>query len=93
LSVALRLLFQSAGTAAANSELKTEDCCGFRGGGADGVLHLHLTGGEPLARTDLEELIAAARTDKLYTNLITSGVGLSSERLKRLVDADLTISS
>jgi pyrroloquinoline quinone biosynthesis protein E len=76
--------------AAANSELKTEDWLRvFAEAARLGVLHIHLTGGEPLARTDLEELIAAARSEKLYTNLITSGVGLSRERLKRLVDAGL----
>jgi len=76
--------------AAANSELKTEDWLRvFAEAAQMGVLHVHLTGGEPLARVDLEELIAAARADKLYTNLITSGLGLSRERLKRLVDAGL----
>ena len=54
-----------------------------------GVLHLHLTGGEPLARPDLAELIAGARQARLYTNLITSGIGLSRERLAQLVDAGL----
>jgi pyrroloquinoline quinone biosynthesis protein E len=54
-----------------------------------GVLHLHLTGGEPLARPDLAELIAGARASRLYTNLITSGVGLSRERLAQLVEAGL----
>jgi PqqA peptide cyclase len=54
-----------------------------------GVLHLHLTGGEPLARADLTELIASARKTGLYTNLITSGIGLSRERLAQLVEAGL----
>jgi pyrroloquinoline quinone biosynthesis protein E len=54
-----------------------------------GVLHLHLTGGEPLARTDLEQLTASAHQARLYTNLITSGLGLSQERLRKLVDAGL----
>src|SRR5262249_59993695 len=35
------------------------------------------------------ELIAGAQQAKLYTNLITSGLGLSLERLKKLVDAGL----
>jgi pyrroloquinoline quinone biosynthesis protein E len=52
-------------------------------------LHAHFTGGEPLARTDLVELIAAARAAGLYTNLITSGIGLNEQRLKTLVDAGL----
>ena len=54
-----------------------------------GVLHLHLTGGEPLARPDLAELIEGARMSRLYTNLITSGIGLSRERLAQLVEAGL----
>ena len=54
-----------------------------------GCLHVHMTGGEPLARTDLRELIARARAAGLYTNLITSGIGLSEKRLAALVDAGL----
>lgn len=54
-----------------------------------GVLHLHLTGGEPLARRDLPELVRAGRTAGLYVNMITSGVGLTEERLAALVDAGL----
>src|SRR5271167_2420896 len=49
-----------------------------------GMLHVHFTGGEPLARQDLVELVAAASTAGLYTNLITSGIGLSRERLEQL---------
>jgi len=54
-----------------------------------GVLHAHLTGGEPAARADLEELIAGARQAGLYTNLITSGLGIPEARLPKLVDAGL----
>ena len=54
-----------------------------------GALQLDLTGGEPLARTDLTELITAARSAKLYTNLITSGIGLTPDRLDALVRAGL----
>ena len=54
-----------------------------------GCWHLHLTGGEPLARTDTAELVHAAREAGLYVNLITSGIGLSVERLQSLVDAGL----
>jgi pyrroloquinoline quinone biosynthesis protein E len=49
-----------------------------------GVVQLNLTGGEPLLRDDLELLIEGARKLDLYTNLITSGIPLSSERLTRL---------
>jgi PqqA peptide cyclase len=54
-----------------------------------GMLHAHFTGGEPLARTDLTELIAAASGAGLYTNLITSGLGLNESRLETLVSAGL----
>ena len=46
-----------------------------------GVVQLNLTGGEPLARNDLEALIEEARSLDLYTNLITSGIPLRRERL------------
>ncbi len=54
-----------------------------------GILHVHLTGGEPLARPDLVELVDAAHSAGLYTNLITSGIGLSENRLTALVKAGL----
>ena len=54
-----------------------------------GILHLHLTGGEPVARADLSDLVEAAHAAGLYTNLITSGIGLSETRLAGLVDAGL----
>ena len=66
-----------------NEELQTADWLRvFREAAALGVLHLHLTGGEPLARPDLAEMIVGAREARLYTNLITSGIGLSRERLR-----------
>lgn len=49
-----------------------------------GVVQLNLTGGEPLLRDDLELLIEGANKLELYTNLITSGIPLTSERLSRL---------
>jgi PqqA peptide cyclase len=76
--------------AAVSTELSTSEWVEvFRQAGELGMLHAHFTGGEPLARTDLTELIAAARAAGLYTNLITSGIGLSETRLKTLVDAGL----
>src|SRR5258708_20615582 len=76
--------------AAVNSELSTEQWIDvFEQGGKLGVLHAHFTGGEPLARPDLTELIASARAAGLYTNLITSGLGLAETRLKTLLDAGL----
>ncbi|MBY6068917.1 pyrroloquinoline quinone biosynthesis protein PqqE [Leisingera aquaemixtae] len=54
-----------------------------------GVLQLHLSGGEPAARPDLAELTAAAQGCGLYTNLITSGIGLTPRRLDALEAAGL----
>jgi PqqA peptide cyclase len=54
-----------------------------------GVMQVHLSGGEPAARRDLVEITAAARQAGLYTNLITSGVGLRPETFAALVDAGL----
>jgi PqqA peptide cyclase len=71
-------------------ELSTADWLRvFKEAAALGVLHLHLTGGEPLARPDLTDLIAGARESRLYTNLITSGIGLLRDRLAQLVEAGL----
>jgi pyrroloquinoline quinone biosynthesis protein E len=61
----------------------------FAEAAALGVLQVNLTGGEPLVRDDLEELVTAARGNELYINLITSGVPLSRERLTRLKAAGL----
>ncbi len=78
---------QLAGT---RSELSTDEWASvFQQSGRLGMLHAHFTGGEPLARNDLTELIAAARAAGLYTNLITSGIGLSEGRLQALVTAGL----
>lgn len=52
-----------------------------------GVLHVHLSGGEPLLRADLEAIVASARDAGLYVNLITSAWGLERARLERLVGA------
>lgn len=76
--------------AAVSSELKTEEWIRvFRQAGDLGMLHAHFTGGEPLARADLTELIAAGRAAGLYTNLITSGIGLNDQRLQMLIEAGL----
>ncbi|MEO5768793.1 MAG: pyrroloquinoline quinone biosynthesis protein PqqE [Polyangia bacterium] len=61
----------------------------FQEAEALGVMQVTLTGGEPLVRPDLDELVAAARASDLYTTLITSGVPLERERLARLRDAGL----
>jgi PqqA peptide cyclase len=54
-----------------------------------GVLQADFTGGEPLARTDILELIGAARTAGLYVNLITSGIPMDEARLAKLIEAGL----
>ncbi len=54
-----------------------------------GVLQLHLSGGEPASRPDLVELTQGAVQAGLYTNLITSGIGLTPKRLDALEAAGL----
>ncbi|MBO0144785.1 pyrroloquinoline quinone biosynthesis protein PqqE [Agrobacterium sp. Ap1] len=72
------------------AELSTNEWISvFRQAAALGVLHLHLSGGEPAARRDLVELTAAAAKAGLYTNLITSGIGLTEKRIAELSEAGL----
>src|SRR5258708_1986295 len=52
-----------------------------------GVIQVHFSGGEPLVRHDLDEIVSHARSLDLYTHLITSGVGADEQRLSRLRDA------
>ena len=54
-----------------------------------GVMHVMFSGGEPLQRLDLPELVASARNAQLYTNLITSGLGLDRKRAEQLKEAGL----
>jgi pyrroloquinoline quinone biosynthesis protein E len=54
-----------------------------------GAVQLGLSGGEPLTRDDLEELVAEARRLGFYSNLITSGVGLTETRIAALKQAGL----
>lgn len=61
----------------------------FRQAAELGVLQLHLSGGEPVSRTDIVELTGAAHDAGLYTNLITSGIGLTPARLDALEAAGL----
>lgn len=61
----------------------------FNQAAALGVLQLHLSGGEPASRTDIVELVSSAHAAGLYTNLITSGVGLTRRRLEALEDVGL----
>lgn len=61
----------------------------FREARAMGAVQLGFSGGEPLLREDLSELVAAAHELGYYTNLITSGVGLTPQRAASLRQAGL----
>ena len=54
-----------------------------------GVLQVHLSGGEPTLRQDLEEIVRALASRGVYTNLITAGVTLTPVRIKQLADCGL----
>jgi pyrroloquinoline quinone biosynthesis protein E len=54
-----------------------------------GVLQVHLSGGEPLQRHDIVDLVQCANKLGMYTNLITSGLGFSTRRAEQLRDAGL----
>jgi pyrroloquinoline quinone biosynthesis protein E len=61
----------------------------FQEAAAMGILQVHLSGGEPASRRDLVEITQAASEAGLYTNLITSAIGLDADRLGRLRAAGL----
>ena len=61
----------------------------FSEAAALGALHVHLSGGEPTARRDIAELTRHASQAGLYTNLITSGVGVGEKLWSELADAGL----
>lgn len=61
----------------------------FREAAEAGVLQIDFTGGEPLARPDLVDLIRCARGTGLYVNLITSGLPLDEARLDEIIQAGL----
>lgn len=61
----------------------------LRQAAALGVVHTHLSGGEPLLRPDLEQIVAAAEAAGIYTQLVTSGTGLDEARLTALCGAGL----
>lgn len=56
---------------------------------AQGSVQLGLSGGEPLTRDDLEEIVAEAHRLGFYTNLVTSGIGLNEKRIRALKEAGL----
>jgi pyrroloquinoline quinone biosynthesis protein E len=61
----------------------------FSEAAAAGVLQVHLSGGEPAARRDLVDIVAHCASLGLYTNLITSGIGVTEALVKRLFEAGL----
>src|SRR3989454_6891366 len=61
----------------------------FKEAAEAGVLQADFTGGEPLARPDIVDLVRAARSAGLYVNLITSGLPLDEAKLAALVEAGL----
>jgi PqqA peptide cyclase len=61
----------------------------FREAAGLGVLQVQLSGGEPAARNDLTAIMQAAHDAGLYTNLITSGIGITDRRLDELSAAGL----
>ncbi len=72
------------------TELSTELWLDVLDQAADlGVLQLHLSGGEPTVRRDLEAIVAKAAARGLYSNLITSAYGVTRDRLSALGDAGL----
>ena len=72
------------------NELPAHSWSGILGQAAElGVLQVDFTGGEPLARPDLADLIRGARAQGLYASLITSGLPLDEKRLDALVAAGL----
>ena len=76
--------------AARNSELDSETWTSvFHQAAKLGVLQADFTGGEPLARTDIVELVRAARAVGLYVSLITSGLPLDEPKLDALIAAGL----
>jgi pyrroloquinoline quinone biosynthesis protein E len=73
-----------------NMELSTEEWVSVMEQAGDmGILQVHLSGGEPTARKDLEDIISAASKAGLYTNLITAAVTLNRARLEDLAKRGL----
>lgn len=71
-------------------ELSTQEWIGvFEQARELGATQLGFSGGEPIVRQDLEELVKAARDMGYYTNLITSGIGMNRDRVASLKAAGL----
>ncbi|CCP04355.1 Coenzyme PQQ synthesis protein E [Erwinia amylovora Ea644] len=61
----------------------------FKQARAMGAVQIGFSGGEPLVRNDLPELIRSARDLGFYTNLITSGIGLTQKKIDAFAEAGL----
>ncbi len=72
---------------ARDGELSTEEWLSVLSQARElGVLQVHMSGGEPLARPDLPILVEHATKLGCYVNLVTSGLGLTESRLDDLVE-------
>ena len=73
-----------------NKELSTEMWCSvMRQAGEMGILQVHLSGGEPTARKDLEDIVSAASEAGLYSNLITAAVNEASRKVDEAAQREL----
>jgi len=54
-----------------------------------GIVQANLTGGEPLAYSGLAEVISRLKKRDIYSNLITSGIGLTDSMLQQLISCGL----
>ena len=73
-----------------SSELDTETWLRvFSEAAALGVIQVHVSGGEPTARKDIVEIVRHCAGLGLYSNLITSGIGVDEAKLAALADAGL----
>ena len=74
----------------ADRELSTQDWLGvFDQAAKLGVLQVHLSGGEPALRSDLEQFVDRLSSLGIYSNLITAGVSMDAERFNRLASLGL----
>ena len=74
----------------ANREMDTAAWLDLFGQAADlGVLQVHLSGGEPTLRRDLEQIVAKLASRGMYSNLITAGIGIAEGRIAALAEAGL----
>ncbi|MDD5439160.1 MAG: radical SAM protein [Candidatus Omnitrophica bacterium] len=74
----------------AADELSTDDWKGIiKDLKANGIRNIHFTGGEPLLRKDLRELVAYSRKNGMVTGITTNGILLTGDVLKGLLDAGI----